>query len=89
MFPPNLALLSLALVQYVEEQPYSSLELRMSQNINLEEGRDKTKQTHTQHQHIVKSWFDASSLGNCFYEIGDLVLKWDKAREEKGKHRKF
>ena len=23
------------------------------------------------------------------FQVGDLVLKWDKAREEKGKHTKF
>ena len=24
-----------------------------------------------------------------YFQIGDLVLKWDKAHEEKGKHTKF
>jgi hypothetical protein len=24
-----------------------------------------------------------------FFEVGDLVLKWDKSHEEKGKHTKF
>ena len=47
MLPPNLAFPSLALVQSVEEQPCSALQLRMSQILKLEEGRDKSKQTHT------------------------------------------
>ena len=28
-------------------------------------------------------------MTRIFFQMGDLVLKWDKAHEEKGKHTKF
>ena len=89
MIPSNLTLPSLALVQFIEENPSSSIQLRYDQILKLEEDRDKEKITHEKHQHLVKSSFDASSTGSKFLSIGDLVLKWDKAHEEKGKHTKF
>jgi len=33
--------------------------------------------------------FDTNSTGPKFLQIGDLVLKWDKAHEDKGEHTKF
>ena len=41
------------------------------------------------HKKIVKALFDTASTNSKAFEIGDLVLKWDKAHEEKGKHTKF
>jgi hypothetical protein len=38
---------------------------------------------------MVKRWFDKSNVGNKYFQEGDLVLKWDKANELKGKHSKF
>lgn len=89
ILPPNLALHSLTLVQYIEEKSYSPLQLRMSKILKLEEERDKARQDHSHHQQLVKSLFDESLVNNLFFEITELVLKWDKAREEKGKHTKF
>ena len=37
VIPSNLALPSLALVQFIDEVPYSSLQLRMSRNLKMEE----------------------------------------------------
>jgi hypothetical protein len=42
-----------------------------------------------QHQQIVKNWFDASSFSDRNFDIGYLVLKWDKEHEDKGEHTKF
>lgn len=42
----------------------------------------------TQHQQITKRWFDKHAQFKAFH-ISDLVLMWDKAHEEKGKHAKF
>ena len=61
----------------------------MIKSLKLEEDIDKAKIIHEKHQQLVKSSFDASSTGSNFLSIGDLVLKWDKAHEEKGKHTKF
>ena len=37
----------------------------------------------------MKSWFDQSFSPNREFQMGDLVLKWDKVHEEKGDHTKF
>jgi hypothetical protein len=57
--------------------------------LNLEEIRDKTKSKFEAHQQTVKHWFDKKSAGEKEFQVGDLVLKWDKSHEDKGKHSKF
>ena len=89
IIPSHLALPSLALVQFIEETPSSSLQLKQSQIPKLEEEREKSKLTHALHQKIVKYSSDASFVTPKSFQIGDLILKWDKAHEEKGKHTKF
>ena len=37
----------------------------------------------------MKASFDSNLITIKDIQIGDLVLKWDKAHEEKGKHTKF
>ena len=34
-------------------------------------------------------WFDKHKAKENNFEVGDLVLKWDRANEPKGKHSKF
>ena len=41
------------------------------------------------HQQRFKRWFDKHVVGDKQFQVGDLVLKWDKASEAKGKHSKF
>eukprot|EP00253_Pinus_taeda_P022345 PITA_22345 len=50
VLPTNLILPSLALVQFNEETPSSSLQLRHDQILKLEEEREKAKITHAKHQ---------------------------------------
>eukprot|EP00253_Pinus_taeda_P005102 PITA_05102 len=88
VIPSNLALPSLALVQFIEKNP-SSIQLRFDQILKLEEEREKVKITHAKHQQVTKSSFDASSTGSKTLHIGDLVLKWHKAHEDNSKHTKF
>ena len=38
---------------------------------------------------IAKIWFDRHLAGDKDYQIGELVLKWDKLNDPKGKHTKF
>ena len=47
------------------------------------------KITHAHHQALVKSSFDSNMISRKDFQMGDLVLKWDKAHEKKGKHTKF
>jgi len=46
VLPTNLILPSLALVQFIEESPSSSIQLRHDQILKLEEEREKAKITH-------------------------------------------
>eukprot|EP00253_Pinus_taeda_P015172 PITA_15172 len=89
VLPTNLILPSLALVQFIEGNPSSSLQLRHDQILKLEEEREKAKIIHAKHQQIIKSSFDSISSRSKQFQVGDLVLKWDKAHEDKGKHTKF
>lgn len=34
-------------------------------------------------QALVKKWFDTQSMGDKKFQVGDLVLKWDKSHETK------
>eukprot|EP00253_Pinus_taeda_P017245 PITA_17245 len=89
VLPTNLILPSLALVQFIEENPSSPLQLRHDQILKLEEEREKANIIHAKHQKIIKSSFDSISSRSKQFQVGDLVLKWDKAHEDKGKHTKF
>eukprot|EP00253_Pinus_taeda_P035194 PITA_35194 len=62
--PSNLVLPSLALVQFIEESPSSSIQLRHDQIFKLEEEREKARITHAKHQQIIKSSFDTTSTGS-------------------------
>lgn len=62
---------------------------RMNNLLKLEEEHEKAKKKLFEHQALVKRWFDKKSIGNKDFKVGNLVLKWDKANETKGKHTKF
>ena len=49
VIPANLVLPSLALVQFIEESPSSSIQLRHDQILKLEEEREKAKDIHAKH----------------------------------------
>eukprot|EP00253_Pinus_taeda_P004159 PITA_04159 len=89
VLPTNLLLPSLALVQFTEESPSSSIQLRHDQILKLEEEREKARIIHAKHQQIINSSFDSTSSSSKQLQVGDLVLKWDKAHEDKGKHTMF
>eukprot|EP00253_Pinus_taeda_P013163 PITA_13163 len=74
VLPTNLILPSLALVQFIEGNPSSSLQLRHDQILKLEEEREKTKIIHAKHQQIIKSSFDSISSHSKQFQVGDLVL---------------
>ena len=89
VLPTHLAIPSLALVQFINETPTSSLQLRQLQILKLEEKQEQAKMTHAHHQALVKASFDSNMVSRKDFQIGDLVLKWDKAHEGKGEHSKF
>jgi len=57
--------------------------------LKLVEDHEKYKQTLNQHQELVKCWFDKKSSSDRDFQVGDLVLKWDKSYEDKGEDIKF
>jgi hypothetical protein len=61
ILPPNISIPSLALVQSIEEQPCSSLQYHTNNVFKLEEVRDKAKNAFSNHQMIIKKWFDSRS----------------------------
>ena len=76
-------------MQFIEENPSSSIQLKHNQILKLEEEIEKARITHAKHQQIIKFSFDTTSTGPKLLQVGDLVLKWDKAHEDNGKHTKF
>jgi hypothetical protein len=57
--------------------------------LNLQENHGKAKHKFETHQQTIKHCFDKKSVGEKDFQVGDLVLKWDKPHEDKGKHSKF
>ena len=43
---------------------------------------DKSRKKLYQHQQLVKRWFDDKYLTNHDFQVGDLVLKWDKPHKD-------
>jgi hypothetical protein len=89
ILPPHILLPSLQLSQKVQEEDCPPLENRINALMKLEEVRAQAKRKLDQHQQLVKSWFDSNSASDRNFEVGDLVLKWDKPHEGKGEHTKF
>jgi len=89
ILPPHVLLPLLQLSQKFQEEDCPPLESRTNALLKLEEVRTRTKKSLDQHQHIVKRWFDSISTSDRNFEVGDLVLKWDKPHEGKGEHTKF
>ena len=62
---------------------------RMNSLIKLEEEIENIEHKFQNHQQLVKQWFEQKKSCPRNFEIGDLVLKWDKVHEDPGKHTKF
>jgi hypothetical protein len=89
ILPPHVLLPSLQFFHKVQEEECPPLESRINSLLKLKEVRAQEKKKLDQHQQIVKGWFDSNSSSDRKFEVGDLVLKWDKPHEGKGEHTKF
>eukprot|EP00253_Pinus_taeda_P028108 PITA_28108 len=89
ILPPNVTLPSLQLSQASRGIPSALLQKRINQLVRLEELRYTAINKIRNHQIIVKRWFDHHLARDKDYQVGELVLKWDKLSEPKGKHTKF
>jgi hypothetical protein len=56
--------------------------------VELQQVREQLLEKTELHQRRMKETFDKKVKTDIF-KTGDLVLKWDAARQEKGKHGKF
>jgi hypothetical protein len=61
---------------------------RIHNLVELQQDRDQLLERIELHQERIKETFDKKVKSNVF-KTRDLVLKWDAARQEKGKHGKF
>jgi hypothetical protein len=89
ILPPHIFLPSLQLSQKFQDEECPPLENRINALLKLEEVRTQEKQKLDQHQQIVKSWFDTSLSSDRNFNVGYLVLKWDKTHKDKGEHTEF
>jgi hypothetical protein len=65
------------------------MQQRIDTLLILDEEREKAKSKFLAHQQIVKRWFDKHKAKEKIFEVGYLVLKWDKENVPKGKHSNF
>jgi hypothetical protein len=61
---------------------------RVFQLVELQQEREHLIEKSENHQMKVKNTFDRKTKKEVF-KIGDFVLKWDAARQNKGQHGKF
>ena len=60
----------------------------MNKLVELSENRHKVRDNLIMYQSKMKSIFDKKEK-EIDFKVGDLVLRWDTRREDKGKHGKF
>ena len=89
ILPPNIMLPSSIIAQESREAENEVLQMRIYNLLKAEEARSKAREHFKQQQESVKRWFDKHKAGKKYFEVGDLVLKWDHPHDEKGKHTKF
>ena len=76
ILPPNVYLPSLQLAQSSRGRSSNFLQTRIDTLVNT-------------HQQRTKIWFDKHVVGDKQFQVGDLILKWNKESKAKGKHSKF
>ena len=87
VFPIQLALPVAKFLQEVDFEP-NDLTRRIFHLVELQQVREQSLEKTELHQRRMKETFDRKTKADDFKE-GDLVLKWDGVRQEKGKHGKF
>jgi hypothetical protein len=89
ILPNGLYLPYRQLAQDSNGEPSSIIQKIINTLLMLEEEREKANSKFLADQQIVKRWFDKHKAKEKYFEVGDLVLKWDRANEPKGKHSNF
>ena len=89
ILPPNIYLPSLQLSQSSRGRSSNFLQTRINTLLKLKQERNKAKENFHIHRQRIKRWFDKHISGDKQFQVGDLVMKWDKESEFRGKHLKF
>jgi hypothetical protein len=87
IFPSQLALPVAKFFQDCQEEPDDMIR-RIHQLIEVQQTREKMIDRAHDRQQKIKQAFDRKVRKESF-QLGDLVLKWDAPRQDKGKHGKF
>ena len=87
VFPTQLALLVAKFFQDYEGETDHMIR-RIHQIIEVQQIREQVRIAAHNYQEKIKQAFD-KKVRKKEFEIGDLVLKWDAPRQDKGKHNKF
>jgi hypothetical protein len=61
---------------------------RIHQLVEVQQTREQVMDRAHDHQQRIKQAFDRKARKEDF-QLGDLVLKWDAPRQDRGKHNKF
>ena len=86
---PNIYLPLLQLAQSSCGWFSNFLQTRINSLLKLKEERNKENENFHIHQQRIKRCFDKHVVWDKHFQVGDLVLKWDKASESRDKHSKF
>lgn len=87
LFPSQLVKPIIVMIQEEKEEP-NALIRRMHKVVELSESRDKVRDNLIMYQSNMKGIFDRKAK-DIDFKVGDLLLRWDTRREDKGKHGKF
>jgi hypothetical protein len=87
IFPTQLALSVVNFLQNFEGEP-NHVVRRIHQMVEVQQIREKVMNRAYNHQQKIKQAFDRKGRKKGF-EQGDLVLKWDAPRQDRGKQNKF
>jgi hypothetical protein len=87
IFPSQLALPVAKFFQDCQEEPDDMIR-RIHQLVEVQQTREKVMDRAHDRQQKIKQAFDRESRKEDF-QLGELVLKWDAPRQDKGKHGKF
>ena len=87
IFPSHLALPIAKFLQDCQEEPNDMIR-RIHQLVEVKQTREQVMGRAHDRQQKIKKVFDRKRSKDDF-QLGDLVLKWDAPKQDKGKHGKF
>ena len=62
--------------------------MRIQPLVEVQQTREKLLDKAQDHLHKIKQVFD-KKVSKEYFRLGDIVLKWDAPKKDKGKHGKF